>query len=264
MIDKAFIDKYLEGLKECVKDASNAILEVYESSDFGETNKQDGSPLTIADKNANEIILNRLNLLTPDIPIISEETFEVESLQSLNETYWLVDPLDGTKEFIKKNGEFTVNIAFINEGYTKIGFINAPAKNKIFFNDEKKSYIIETESKDEISIKKAKQIKVSDQKQKNLIATISRSHSGKEIDNYLKDYDIEKINYVGSSYKFCLIASGEAHIYPRMSPTCEWDTAAGHAILKTAGGNVTLLNGEELRYGFKENNFINPNFIARN
>ena len=134
----------------------------------------------------------------------------------------------------------------------------------IFFNDEKKSYIIETETKDEISIKKAKQIKVSDQKQKNLIATISRSHSGKEIDNYLKDYDIEKINYVGSSYKFCLIASGEAHIYPRMSPTCEWDTAAGHAILKTAGGNVTLLNGEELRYGFKENNFINPYFIARN
>ena len=94
MIDKAFIDAHLEGLKECVKDASNAILEVYESSDFGEINKQDGSPLTIADKNANEIILNRLNLLTPDIPIISEETFEVESLESLSETYWLVDPLD--------------------------------------------------------------------------------------------------------------------------------------------------------------------------
>ena len=126
MIDKAFIDAHLEGLKECVKDASNAILEVYKSSDFGEINKQDGSPLTIADKNANEIILNRLNLLTPDIPIISEETFEVESLDSLSETYWLVDPLDGTKEFINKTDEFTVNIALIDNKKAIFGIVAAP------------------------------------------------------------------------------------------------------------------------------------------
>ena len=226
--------------------------------------KKDKSPVSNGDLKVNELITNKIKELTPNIPIISEEAYSNKFIPDYDKRFFLVDPLDGTKEFIKKNGEFTVNIAFINEGFTKIGFINAPAKNKIFFNDEKKSYIIETESKDEISIQKAKQIRVSGQKQKNLIATISRSHSGKEIENYLKDYDIEKINYVGSSYKFCLIASGEAHIYPRMSPTCEWDTAAGHAILKTAGGNVTLLNGEELRYGFKENNFINPNFIARN
>ena len=113
MIDKTFIDSHLDGLKECVVDASKAILDVYESSDFGEINKKDGSPLTIADKNANEIILNRLNQLTPDIPIISEETFELSSLNNLNETYWLVDPLDGTKEFINKTDEFTVNIALI-------------------------------------------------------------------------------------------------------------------------------------------------------
>ena len=118
--------------------------------------------------------------------------------------------------------------------------------------------------KNKICIQKARQIRVSGEKKSNLIATISRSHNGKEIENFLKDYDINKVNYLGSSYKFCSIASGEAHIYPRMSPTCEWDTAAGHAILKTAGGNVTLLNGEELKYGFKENNFINPYFIARN
>ena len=134
MIDKAFIDAHLEGLKECVKDASNAILEVYKSSDFGEINKQDGSPLTIADKNANEIILNRLNLLTPDIPIISEETFEVESLDSLSETYWLVDPLDGTKEFIKKNGEFTVNIALIENNKPTLGVIYAPVSNELYFS----------------------------------------------------------------------------------------------------------------------------------
>ena len=253
-------------LSELIKisyEAGLLIMDIYNNK-FEVNHKKDNSPVTNADKNAEEFILKKLNNIFPDIPIISEEAYSNKFIPDYDKRFFLVDPLDGTKEFIKKNGEFTVNIAFINEGYTKIGFINAPAKNKIFFNDEKKSYIIETESKDEISIKKAKQIKVSDQKQKNLIATISRSHSGKEIDNYLKDYDIEKINYVGSSYKFCLIASGEAHIYPRISPTCEWDTAAGHAILKTAGGNVTLLNGEELRYGFKENNFINPNFIARN
>ena len=253
-------------LSELIKisyEAGLLIMDIYNNK-FEVNLKKDNSPVTNADKNAEEFILKKLTSIFPDIPIISEEAYSNKFIPDYDKRFFLVDPLDGTKEFIKKNGEFTVNIAFINEGYTKIGFINAPAKNKIFFNDEKKSYIIETESKNEISIKKAKQIKVSDQKQKNLIATISRSHSGKEIDNYLKDYDIEKINYVGSSYKFCLIASGEAHIYPRMSPTCEWDTAAGHAILKTAGGNVTLLNGEELRYGFKENNFINPNFIARN
>ena len=238
-------------------------MDIYRNK-FEVNHKNDNSPVTNADRNAEDFILKKLKKIFPDIPVISEEAYSNKFIPDYDKKFFLVDPLDGTKEFIKKNGEFTVNIAFINEGYTKIGFINAPAKNKIFFSDGKKSYVIETKPKDEISIEKARQIKVSDQKQKNLIATISRSHSGKEIENYLKDYDIEKINYVGSSYKFCLIASGEAHIYPRMSPTCEWDTAAGHAILKTAGGNVTLLNGEELRYGFKENNFINPNFIARN
>jgi len=238
-------------------------MDIYRNK-FEVNHKNDNSPITNADRNAEDFILKKLKKIFPDIPIISEEAYSNKFIPDYDKKFFLVDPLDGTKEFIKKNGEFTVNIAFINEGYTKIGFINAPAKNKIFFSDGKKSYVIETKPKDEITIEKARQIKVSDQKQKNLIATISRSHNGKEIENCLKDYDIEKINYVGSSYKFCLIASGEAHIYPRMSPTCEWDTAAGHAILKTAGGNVTLLNGEELRYGFKESNFINPNFIARN
>ena len=172
--------------------------------------------------------------------------------------------MDGTKEFVKKNDEFTVNIAYVKDGVTQIGFINVPAKNKIFFNDEKNSYLINTKNKNQFSHDDAKQIKVNLKKEKKLIATISRSHLSKETEDYLKDYDIEKINYIGSSYKFCLIASGEADIYPRMSPTCEWDTAAGHAILKKAGGNVTLLNGEELRYGFKENSFKNPYFVAKN
>ena len=253
-------------LSELIKisyEAGILIMDIYNDK-FEVSHKNDNSPVTEADRSAEEFILKKLNNIFPDIPIISEEAYSNKFVPNYDRNFFLVDPLDGTKEFIKKNGEFTVNIAFIDEGFTKIGFINAPAKNKIFFNDGKKSYTIETKSEGEISIQKAKQIKVSNQKQKDLIATVSRSHIGKEIEKYLKDYDIDKINYMGSSYKFCSIASGEAHIYPRMSPTCEWDTAAGHAILKTAGGNVTLLNGEELRYGFKENNFINPSFIARN
>ena len=253
-------------LTELIKisyEAGVLIMNIYNSK-FEVNHKNDNSPVTNADKSAEEFILKKLNNIFPNIPIISEEAYSKNIIPNYDKKFFLVDPLDGTKEFIKKNGDFTVNIAFINEGFTKIGFINAPAKNKIFFNDEKKSYIIDTKDKDQVSIQKARQIKVSKEKQKNLIATISRSHAGKEIENLHKNYDINKINYFGSSYKFCLIASGEAHIYPRMSPTCEWDTAAGHAILKMAGGNARLLSGEELRYGFKENNFINPYFIARN
>ena len=253
-------------LSELIKisyEAGALIMDIYNNK-FEVNYKEDNSPVTKADRSAEEFILKKLSNIFPDTPIISEESYSNKFIPDCDKKFFLVDPLDGTKEFIKKNDEFTINIAFINEGYTEIGFINAPAKNEIFFNDGKKSYIIKTKPKDEISLQEAKQIRVSEQKQKGLIATISRSHSGKEIENYLKDFDIEKVNYVGSSYKFCLIASGEAHIYPRMSPTCEWDTAAGHAILKTAGGNVNLFSGEELRYGFRGNNFINPNFIARN
>ena len=258
-----FKKNFLSELIEISYEAGVLIMDIYNNK-FEVNHKNDNSPVTNADRIAEKFILKNLNNIFPEIPVISEEAYSNKIIPNYDKKIFLVDPLDGTKEFIKKNGEFTVNIAFIDEGFTKIGIINAPAKNKIFFNDEEKSYVIEAKSKNEVSIQKAKQIKVSDEKQKNLIATISRSHNEKETENYLENYDIDKIKYIGSSYKFCLIASGEAHIYPRMSPTCEWDTAAGHAILKTAGGNVTLLNGEELRYGFKENNFINPYFIASN
>ena len=168
------------------------------------------------------------------------------------------------KNLLKKNDEFTVNIAFVIKGISKIGFINVPAKNIIYFSDGKYSYSIKTSFKDGALIEKAKKIMVNNEKNNNLTATISKSHSNNETENFLKDYDIKKIKLIGSSYKFCLIASGKADIYPRISPTYEWDTAAGHAILRSAGGKVTSLNGEELKYGFKKNKFINPSFIARN
>ena len=253
-------------LSELIKisyEAGILIMDIY-NHDFKVNHKNDNSPVTIADKKAEQFILEKLNELFPGIPVISEEAYSNNFLPNYDNEFFLVDPLDGTKEFVKKNDEFTVNIAYVEDGITQIGFINVPAKNKIFFNDEKNSYLINTKYKNQLSFDNAKQIKVNLEKEKKLIATISRSHKSKETENYLKDYDIEKINYIGSSYKFCLISSGEADIYPRMSTTCEWDTAAGHAILKKAGGNVTLLNGEELRYGFKENSFKNPYFVAKN
>ena len=247
IIDKAFIDAHLEGLEECVKDASNAILKVYESSDFGEINKKDGSPLTIADRNANEIILNRLNLLTPDIPIISEETFEVESLDSLCETYWLVDPLDGTKEFINKTGEFTVNIALINDRSTVFGIVAAPVSGKIWHG----SVLDKQHEVDSVP--------------ETIRIVMSKSHKNENDEKFLEFLDMNNVQYQtvekGSSLKLCSLADNEADIYSRFGPTSEWDIAAADAVLSFYGGSIfSLENFERLNYSKK--NILNPPFIA--
>ena len=250
MIDKTFIDDHLDGLKDCVRDASKAILEVYKSTDYGEINKRDGSPLTIADKNANEIILNRLNKLTPDIPIISEETFELSSLKNLNETYWLVDPLDGTKEFINKTDEFTVNIALINNKSSVFGIVAAPVSGKIWHGS---MFDKETETNE-----------ISDNFTKYIV--MSKSHKNQNDENFLKFLDLNKISYEivekGSSLKLCSLADKEADIYPRFGPTSEWDIAAAHAVLNSHGGSVINIKNEmELEYA-KESSILNPYFIA--
>jgi len=250
MIDKTFIDDHLDGLKDCVRDASKAILEVYQSSDYGEINKCDGSPLTIADKNANEIILNRLNKLTPDIPIISEETFELSSLKNLNETYWLVDPLDGTKEFINKTDEFTVNIALINNKSSVFGIVAAPVSGKIWHGS---MFDKETETNE-----------ISDNFTKYIV--MSKSHKNQNDENFLEFLDINKVSYKivekGSSLKLCSLADKEADIYPRFGPTSEWDIAAAHAVLNSHGGSVINIKNEmELEYA-KESSILNPYFVA--
>ena len=153
----------LSELLEISHQAGVLIMDIY-NNEFEVNHKNDNSPVTNADRIAEEFILKKLNNIFPDIPIISEEAHSNKIIPNYDKKFFLVDPIDGTKEFIKKNGEFTINIAFINERFTKIGFINAPAKNKIFFSDGKKSYAIETKSKNEISIQKAKQIKVSNEK----------------------------------------------------------------------------------------------------
>ena len=227
--------------------------------------KNDLSPITQADRISDEIIVNGLNKEFSEIQCISEESHSKIDIKSLNNIFFLVDPLDGTKEFIEKNDEFTVNIALINKNKPEIGVIYAPAKNKIFFTDDDgKAYELEVENyQNEVNLNRSKRISVS-KETKNLIAITSRSHNNETTNNFLEKYKIKEKIICGSSLKFCLVANGQANIYPRLGPTKEWDTAAGHAILENAGGKIKSLNDKELLYGKTNEGFLNPEFIASN
>ena len=227
--------------------------------------KNDLSPITQADRISDEIIVNGLNKEFSEIQCISEESHSKIDIKSLNNIFFLVDPLDGTKEFIEKNDEFTVNIALINKNKPELGVIYAPAKNKIFFTDDDgKAYELEVENyQNEVNLNKSKRISVS-KETKNLIAITSRSHNNEATKNFLEKYQIKEKIICGSSLKFCLVANGQANIYPRLGPTKEWDTAAGHAILENAGGKIKSLDDKELLYGKTNEDFLNPEFIASN
>jgi len=246
--------------------AGLVIMDIYKK-DFNVDIKNDNSPVTVADQNAEKLILNDLNNKFPNIPVISEEAYSNGIIPNFSDEFFLVDPLDGTKEFIKKNGEFTVNIGFVRNGYARVGVIYAPAMKAMYFCDTESNAFelkIKNNFSESFSLDNAIKINVNSSKKLALAAITSRSHNNSKTTEFLKNYDIKETLLFGSSYKFCLIASGKADIYPRLSPTCEWDIAAGHAILKAAGGNVYHLDGKELQYGHEEEKFINPPFIAIN
>jgi len=245
----------IEQLIEISKEAGEAILKVY-NTDFGYQIKEDLSPLTKADTLSNHIICERLKALTPDIPILSEENSNIPfNIRSLWKQYWLVDPLDGTKEFIKQNGEFTVNIALINNNKPILGVIYLPVKNQVFYGGENYgSYCINNKLQEN-------KIHVSRNDHSPLRIVSSRSHPSKELKTLLEKIENYQIISRGSSLKFCLIASGEADIYPRLSPTSEWDIAAGEAIVRFAGGKLISFDGRPIEYNKKET-FINPSFIS--
>ena len=242
----------IEQLIEISKEAGEAILKVY-NADFDYQIKEDLSPLTKADILSHKIICERLKVLTPDIPILSEENSDIPfNIKSLWKQYWLVDPLDGTKEFINRNGEFTVNIALINNNEPVFGVIYIPTHNRLFWGSRNHgSYEINNDIGE-------KKIHVSDKDLKKIVC--SRSHSNPEFNNFLDKLDTYKTMKIGSSLKFCLIANGEIDIYPRLGPTSEWDIAAGEAILRSAGGCIIDLEGKNIIYNKK--NIINPSFIA--
>ena len=249
MVGKNFFDDNLENLKECVKLASNEIMNIYNSDDFGQEKKLDGSPLTLADKRANKVILNSLKEISSDISIISEETFNESDIKTLNKTYWLVDPLDGTKEFINKTGEFTVNIALINNMRPLFGIVAAPLTGKIWHGS--------IFDKKELSVAKSKKV---------LSIVMSKSHKSDNDLQFLEYLESKDVNYEilekGSSLKICSLYDNKADIYPRFGPTSEWDIAAAHAVLSSAGGSIIgLPNMEELAYA-KKSSILNPYFIA--
>jgi|GEM_PF-45190 len=240
--------------------AGKEIMNIYDTDDFAVTDKSDNSPLTKADKAGNEIIVTALKNQYPEIPIISEENKLIAYDDRKNWNYfWLVDPLDGTKEFIKKNGEFTVNIALIRNGKPVLGVVGIPAKNQMYYAVENKgAYKI-----DEHGVET--KLFVNEPKQDEIAIIGSRSHQSSEFDAYLKDTEgkFATVNFVpaGSSLKFCLVAEGKADVYPRLGPTMEWDTAAGHALVLEAGARVKVY-GQEMDLQYNKENLLNPFFIV--
>ena len=259
MDDIQIKSELIEQLIEISKDAGKAILEVY-NSDFDHQIKEDLSPLTKADTLSNNIIYERLEALTPDIPILSEENADIPfNIRSLWKQYWLVDPLDGTKEFIKKNGEFTTNIALIYENRPIFGMIHVPASNEIFWGSkEMGAYHLKGDS-----LSNKKKISASQETKDSLRIVSSRSHPSGDLKILLDKLGKFKLVSVGSSLKFCLIAKGEADCYPRLGPTCEWDTAAGEIIAESAGANIVNLENKTMKYNHKED-YLNPHFLVSN
>jgi 3'(2'), 5'-bisphosphate nucleotidase len=228
---------------------------------IGLDEKSDGSPVTCADKDAEKIITEQLLSYLPDIPIIAEEAVSEGRIPDIDDQgyFWLVDPLDGTKEFISGSGDYTVNIALIYQGLPVLGVVYAPAKDELYagFGPDTALRWSEDGGKD-------KPISVRDWPSAGLTIVSSRSHGSAEaLEAYLSDYKVQKIVKRGSSLKICAVAAGKADLYPRFGPTCEWDTAAGDAVLRSAGGIMTDIEGHPLRYGKSAEKFYNPHFIAK-
>ncbi len=239
--------------------AGDKIMEIYGQDDFGVEAKSDDSPVTAADKAADAIISEGLRDAFPDVMLVTEEQAATHSAQG--DTFLIVDPLDGTKEFIHRRGDFTVNIALVEGGVPTRGVVYAPAKGRMFFTLADGTSVEETGdlAKDQIGATKA--ITVSDADNAALLVVASKSHRDQATDDYIGKYAVKDTKSAGSSLKFCLIATGEADVYPRVGRTMEWDTAAGHAVLNGAGGAVVRFDDHSpLTYGKAD--FANPFFIA--
>ena len=235
--------------------AGQAILEIYQSSDFGVEIKADDSPLTKADLAAHNIIVADLQRITPDVPILSEESANIPyTTRKKWDKYWLVDPLDGTKEFIKRNGEFTVNIALIENGHSILSVVYVPVQD-ITYSAVKGYGAFKKENESRIQIHTKKPAR-----QKPIVVG-SRSHLSQDVVDYLKKLGEHELVSMGSSLKFCLVAEGKADLYPRLGLTSEWDTAAAQCIVEQAGGRVVTLDNQTLLYNTKDN-LLNPYFMV--
>lgn len=239
--------------------AGNEILAIY-ATDFSAKAKGDLTPVTEADEAAEKIILAGLKKIDASIPVISEEAASAGIIPEVSEKFFLVDPLDGTKEFISKNGEFTVNIALVQNGAPVAGVVYAPALKRIFWGEFGKGAAQGVINDDIATGWKA--LAVRDVPDDGAIVVASRSHRDQATEDYLKTVKVKSLCSAGSSLKFCLVAAAEADLYPRFGRTMEWDTAAGHAVLAAAGGKVVTIDGPMLAYGKRQRGYDNPGFIA--
>lgn len=246
-------------MRELALRAGDKIMEIYAADDFEVRSKSDESPVTEADEAADAIISAGLRAAFPDVPLVTEE--QAASHRQTVKTFLIVDPLDGTKEFIKRRGDFTVNIAYVEDSIPLRGIVYAPAKQRLFYTDADGKALEEQAPFAKEKPGPVQLINVSVPKNDALLVVASKSHRDQATDDYINKYAVADMKSAGSSLKFCLVATGEADIYPRVGRTMEWDTAAGHAVLCGAGGQVVRFDDHNvLTYGKPE--FENPFFIA--
>jgi 3'(2'), 5'-bisphosphate nucleotidase len=246
----------LERVAAIAREAGGEILEVYAAGAVASTAKADDSPLTAADLRAHRLIVQRLGELTPELPVLSEEAAEVPfAVRSQWRGYWLVDPLDGTREFLSRNGEFTVNIALIEGHAPALGVVHVPVTDTTYRG------LPGAGAWRERAGAPAQRIRVAARSTAPLRVVGSRSHRGDSLDAFLERVGRHELLAIGSSLKFCRVAEGAADVYPRLGPTSEWDTAAAHAVLLAAGGGVSALDGTPLGYNTRER-LLNPFFVA--
>ncbi|WP_417728562.1 3'(2'),5'-bisphosphate nucleotidase CysQ [Roseovarius sp.] len=252
-------ERLISVMRKLALEAGERIMEIYEADDFAVKVKSDASPVTEADEAADAIISAGLRSEFPHVPLVTEE--QAASHGETAMTFLIVDPLDGTKEFINRRGDFTVNIAYVEAGVPTRGVVYAPAKGRMFYTLSDGSSVEEDGPFDMDVPGRVRAVRVSEPDNAALMVVASKSHRDQATDDYIGKYAVKDMTSAGSSLKFCLVATGEADLYPRLGRTMEWDTAAGHAVLSGAGGQVVRFEDHQpLTYG--KSDFANPFFIA--
>ncbi|WP_224816669.1 3'(2'),5'-bisphosphate nucleotidase CysQ [Hasllibacter sp. MH4015] len=251
--------KLVAVMREAALEAGAAIMEIYEADDFDVKVKSDDSPVTEADEAADALISARLRAAFPDMTLITEEQADSHDLSA--RTFLIVDPLDGTKEFIKRRGDFTVNIALVEDGVPVRGIVYAPAKGRLFYTKADGTSVEEAGPFDPNSPGRLDPISVATPDNDALRVVASKSHRGQATDDYINKYAHSDMKSAGSSLKFCLVATGEADLYPRLGRTMEWDTAAGDAVLRGAGGAMVRYD-DHGAFTYGKDGFANGFFIA--
>lgn len=252
-------DRLIPAIRRLALEAGDAIMQVYDGPDFAVKSKSDASPVTEADEAADALISAGLRAAFPNVMLITEEQADSHALSA--KTFLIVDPLDGTKEFVQRRGDFTVNIAYVENGVPLRGVVYAPAQGRLFYTQADGVSVEETGPLAKDAVGAVAPIKVSAPDNGALMVVASKSHRDAATDDYIGKYAVKDAKSAGSSLKFCLVATGEADLYPRLGRTMEWDTAAGDAVLRGAGGQVVRFDDHTpLAYG--KPGWDNPFFIA--